>query len=63
MRHVRDICTANNGEAISINEIYKKLTTRNAQLSLEKDQLEEIINYYHRMQVVYMNADKEVIFI
>lgn len=65
MRHVRDICInpANEGQAVSIHEIYKRLQKKNASISIEKEELTEIIKYYHRLSVVYMNQDEEVIFI
>lgn len=64
MRHVRDICmNANDGQPVSIHEIYKRLQKKNASVSIEKEELSEIIKYYHRLSVVYMNQDDEVIFI
>ena len=63
MRHVREICAANNSEPIAINEIFKRLQKRQAGITVEKEDLSEIIDYYHRLQVVYRNPDDEIVFI
>ena len=63
MRHVRDICQANSNEPISVNEIFKRLGKRAAQVTIDKEELKNIINYYSRLQVLYMNQDEEVMFI
>ena len=63
MRHVKDICQNNNNEPISVNEIFKKLSKHNAQNSVDKEQLKNIITYYSRLQVLYMNQDEEVVFV
>jgi len=63
MRLVREICVGANGSPVALNEIYKRMQKRNASLSVDKEELKNIINYYSRLQVVYMNPDEEVCFI
>ena len=63
MRHVKDICQQNNNEPISVNEIFKKLGKKASQVSIDKEHLKSIINYYSRLQVLYMNQDEEVVFV
>ena len=62
MRKVKDLWEANNQEPISINELHKRLSNKH-RLIVEKEELESIINYYQRISVLYVNPDKEVMFV
>jgi len=62
MRHVKEIWEQHK-EPISINELHKRIQKRNASVRVEREDLEEILNYYHKLSVVYVNNDKEVMFI
>lgn len=63
MRLVRKICTQNKDEPISVTELHKRLQKETSSVTVEKEELTQILNYYHKLQVVYMNADQEVMFI
>ena len=62
MRRVKDIWEANSQQPISINEVHKRINQKH-RLNIEKDQLETIINYYSNLSVLYVNPDKEVMFV
>ena len=63
MRSVREICSAGgNNEPVSIHEIYKRMQKKNV-LNIEKDELRTILEYYAKLQVVYVSPDQEVVFI
>lgn len=65
MRAIRQICTINgDAEPITIHELYKRMQKQNSSLSnIEKDELKSILDYYHKLQVVYVSPDQEVMFI
>lgn len=63
MRLVREVCTANKDEPISVVELHKRMQKKTSTLSIEKEELSQILTYYHKLQVVYMNQDEEVMFI
>lgn len=49
MQQVREICLANQSEPISINELHKRIVKRNTSIQVERDELEAIIDYYHKL--------------
>ena len=62
MRRVKDIWEANQQSPISINELFKRLSQKH-RLNIQKEELEQIINYYQNLSVLYVNPDKEVMFV
>ncbi len=49
MRAVRDICSANgSNDPVTIHELYKRMQKKTS-LSIEKDELKSILDYYHKL--------------
>ena len=63
MRLVREACTANNSEPIAMNDLLKKLQKKQQSMGVEKDELQEVLKYYKKLQVIHVNTDEEVFFV
>lgn len=57
MGAVREIVTTSGQRSISVLEILKRIKRVNSALIVEKEELEQILDYYKKMQVVYINPD------
>ena len=62
LRHVHELCKANRDQPIAISELCKRLQKKNS-LSVDKEDLKSIMEHYHKLSVVYLNDDDEVMFI
>ena len=60
MRTVRAIILENKQQSLAINEIYKRMKKYKNDSLTNVDQLKEIMRYYGKMQVVYVDEDEQV---
>jgi len=63
MRLVREVISLNGNVPMAIAEILKRLKKSNAAISLSREELVEILDYYKKLQVVYVDPDDQVIFL
>jgi len=64
MKAVKEVMTYNNAPSMNVNEILKKIkSTHLASLKLEKPDLMEALNYYKKLQIIYVDEDDNVIFL
>ena len=61
MNDVREVMTAEKTSQLSIGEILKRLQKGPKQLKLKKDELMDVLNYYKRLDVIYIDGDDNVI--
>lgn len=51
-------------EEMNVSEIIKRVQkTVHSQLKLKKDELMEVLDYYKKLQVVYVDPEENVIFL
>ncbi len=64
MQAVRDIMTSQNVQQMNVSEIIKKAQKGiHSGLKLNKEELLQVLEYYKRLQVIYVDQDENVIFI
>jgi hypothetical protein len=48
---------------MNINEILKKIQKGAYQMKLSKEELQDVLSHYKKLQVVYIDQDENVIFL
>lgn len=61
---VRETMQQANAQSMNATEIVKKITKGvQAGLKINKEELMEVLDYYKKLQVIYVDGDENVIFI
>lgn len=63
MKLMREITTALKNEPIAVADLYKRMLKRQPSLPLSREELDKILDYYKRLNVVYVDGDEQVIFL
>lgn len=58
---VREIM--NDGQPMNVNEIMKKLLKGAYSLKLKKEELTDVLDYYKKLNIIYVDGDENVIFL
>lgn len=62
MHQVRDICQRRNNKPMDISELLNQINKKDI-TRLSREELVEVLRYYQKLQVVYVNNDDQVIFL
>jgi len=64
---VRNLMNTDNSKQMNLNTIMKKLQSMNPvrynQKDFKKDNIMEVLNYYKKLQVVFMDQEENVVFL
>jgi hypothetical protein len=60
MRSVRAIINETQQSSLAMNEIFKRMKKHRTDNLRDVDQLKEIMRYYAKMQVVFIDEDEQV---
>lgn len=61
---VREAMSSANTQQMNVNEILKRMQKVSAsQIKLKKEELMDALEYYKKLQVIYVDSDENVIFL
>ena len=60
---VRNLLQMSKVSSMSIGDIYKKLQKMPDTMKMKKEDLTDVLEYYKKLQVVYVDQDENVVFL
>ena len=63
MKACRDAINRNNGQPLAIVELLKRIKKTNAVITVNKEEFTDILDYYKKLQVLYIDEDEHVMFL
>jgi hypothetical protein len=61
---IRDVMQNAGSPQMNLNELFKKVTKGPASvLKIQKEEITDVLDYYKKLQVVYVDSDENVIFL
>ena len=64
IKAVREVMNAQGTQSMNVGEIIRKIQKSHlSAVRVEKDELMEVLNYYKKLQVVFLDSEENVIFL
>lgn len=60
---VREVMNSSDASSLNVGDILKRLSKGPSALKLKKEELLDVLDYYKKLQVIYVDQDENVVFL